>query len=226
MEEFNHISLFQDYLIGDLNPADKTTFELRLKEDKEFSDEFNEFRLLEQDVEEVTARNEAKFELKSKFNRDLVVDDYNEGDDLGELATPASTRTIQIRRWSIAASVLLIAVFSFVFWPAKNIDKPIVEFLDSDSIPHLAKNVSCNELDSIYNRALIDYNKAENDLTTQLQNNPKGSDPLSRKLRISRDQKQKVLKEINLARSQKCSDAIPFDVEEGFILDTTMLEGY
>ena len=226
MEEFNNIGLFQDYLIGDLSPADKTTFELRLKEDKEFSDEFNEFRLLEQDIEEVTARNEAKFELKTKFNRHIVVDDYNEGDDQGELATPASTRTIQIRRWSIAASVLLIAVFSFVFWPTKNIDKPIAEFLDIDSIPHLAKNLSCNELDSIYNRALIDYNKAENDLTKQLQKNPKGFGPLSRKLRISRDQKQKVLKEINLARNQKCSDAIPFDVEEGFELDTSILDIY
>jgi hypothetical protein len=226
MEEFNNIGLFQDYLIGDLSPADKTTFELRLKEDKEFSDEFNEFRLLEQDIEEVTARNVAKFELKTKFNRHIVVDDYNEGDDQGELAKPASTRSIQIRRWSIAASVLLIAVFSFVFWPAKNIDKPIAEFLDIDSIPHLAKKLSCHELDSIYNRALIDYNKAENDLTKQLQNNPKGFGPLSRKLRISRDQKQKVLKEINLARSQKCSDAIPFDVEEGFELDTSILDIY
>jgi hypothetical protein len=234
MEEFNNIELFQNYLLGDLSPSDKEAFEDRLKEDSAFNDEFNEFKLLEQDIEEAAARKEVRRDLKSKFNRDLIVDDYIEDGDQEVLTAapniPAdSIRKIQIRRWSIAASILLIAVFSFVFWPSKNIEKPIAEFLDIDSKPQLAKKLNCEELILMEKEASLDLENTESILAKELSarsDSSKGYGPSVKKLISNRDRKKRLLEELNIIHRNKCSSDsfIPLNREKGFLLDTNIFK--
>lgn len=227
MEEINNIDLFQDYLLGNLNSAEIEVFEARLKEDIAFKDGFNEFKLLEKGIEEAIARKEVKLELRKKFNRDIKVNKYIESVKRGDTTLILQKKKTRIRRLSIAASVLLIATFSFVFWPTKNIDKPLATFLDTDGIPRLGKNLSCDELIKMEKNALSDLDKADKELTLKIQKKISDSTNFLA-LQKLRNNKRIFLKNVKEMRIKQCaSDSTTlFNVEKGFIIDSDMLKDY
>ena len=228
MDEINIIELFQNYLIGDLSVSEKKAFEDRLKTDYSFKNEFAKFKLLEEGIEEVLKRKEAKLNLGGMVNRGEIINK----DKLDKDKKPSINITLplnppQFRAIAIAASIIILAVFSFIMWPSNKSNKTIADFIETDKIPLLANNLSCDELTNLEEKTILEI-KTLRDKPISKGINAEKNDTVKYYSEIENliNKKQQFIDKIKKARIKQCSSdsIIPFDIKEG--IDTSMLEGY
>ena len=103
MDDYN---LFEEYLENQLNPEEKARFELRLKEDPAFFNEFDQYRLLDSDMLQWRRTENQRLQLRQTLDRIT-----------GKNKSPAILRPIRWYLWRVAAVFILAAATWWLFAP-------------------------------------------------------------------------------------------------------------
>lgn len=103
--------LFEKYLNNDLSDSEKTEFEKRISDDKEFAETFETYKEIYSGLE--AKENRAEGEEALRQNLQAISDDFFENRSKGEKVT----KVIPMKRWVqlAAASVIIILGVTFFF---------------------------------------------------------------------------------------------------------------